>query len=200
MKLNKSSFELPKKYRSMGHVKQKKSSGASTPPDMGTEMVPTKGHLPHSTKREPHARPAYPEQLNVGELISQINCRNNTHNEISSDNNNNSNRNNNSTQRTTARHQPSQPAEPVDVEKGSEESPEDELQRRERQKPLFRRLIAFIRNLWIGAKFTVGSDGKQSAMKSDYCDIFGVNPGVTSPSFLFQTNLKQKIPQKSRVI
>lgn len=153
----------------MGHVKQKKSS---TPPDMGTEMVSTKGHFPHSTKRETRARPAYPEQLNVGELISQINCRNNSHNEVSNDNNNNSSRNNNSTHRTTASQQPSQPGEVVDVEKGSEDSPEDELQRRERQKPLFRRLITFIRNLWIGAKFTVGSDGKQSAMKFDYSLIF----------------------------
>lgn len=152
----------------MGHVKQKKSSSTSTPPDLGTEMVPTKGHFPHSTKRDPRARPAYPEQLNVGELISQINCRNNTRNEVSSDNNNNSNRNNNSTHRTAGSQQPSQPGEVVDVEKGSEDSPEDGLQRHERQKPLFRRLITFIRNLWIGAKFTVGSDGKQSAMKFDY--------------------------------
>lgn len=142
----------------MGHVKQKKStsSNTSTPPDSGTELFTTKEHFPRSTMRELHSRPAYPEQLNVEELISQINSRN-SHSEITNDSNNN-NSNNNTIHRT-----PNQqcPGESIDVEKGT---PEERIRRHRRPKPLYRRLITFIRNLWIGAKFNVGSDGKQSAL------------------------------------
>lgn len=138
----------------MGHVKQKKStsSSTSTPPEaMAIEMVNAKEYKPRSTAREPHSRPSYPEQLNAEELISQINCRN-TSNEITNDNNNNSNSNNNTMHRTS--NQLCRGGS-IDVEKGP-------IRRHHRQRPLYRRLITFIRNLWIGAKFNVGTDGKQS--------------------------------------
>ena len=144
----------------MGHVKHKKSSNntASTPPGAGTELVVTKEHVPHSThSREYHSRPAYPEQLNVEELISQINCRN-SHSEITNDSNNNNNSNNNAIHRTANQQLGCTVEESVDVEKGSES------EQQHRQKPLYRRLITFIRNLWIGATFNVGKDGKQSAI------------------------------------
>lgn len=133
----------------MGHVKQKKStsSSTSTPP----EAVPnTKESAP--TRREQHTRPAYPEQLNVEELISQINCRTSS-NEITNDSNNNSN-NNNTAHRTANQLGRGVSVSSVDVEKGPI--------RRHRQRPLFRRLLTFIRNLWIGAKFNVGKDGKRN--------------------------------------
>lgn len=124
----------------MGHVKQKKSasSSTSTPPDItGVEL---KESIPNSTSRR-----SYPEQLNVEELISQINCRI----DVTNDNNNNRSRNVNGS------HQASRRGSVGDVENGPP-------RRRHRQKPLFRRLITFIRNLWIGAKFNVGNDGEIS--------------------------------------
>lgn len=132
----------------MGHAKQKKStsSSSSTPPETSsTELTKTKEIFPHSKVREQHTRPAYPEQLNVEELISQINCRNSS-NEIT---------NNNTIHRTNQlRHGSSVDVEEKDVEQGP-------TRRHHRQRPLYRRLLTFIRNLWIGAKFNVGSDGKQ---------------------------------------
>ena len=135
----------------MGHVKQKKStsSSTSTPPETsGNEVViTTKENVPHSTARE-HMRRSYPEQLNVEELISQINCRNSS-NEVTNDNNN------------TIHRTPNQLCDgsTTDLEKDVEKGPS---RRHHRQRPLYRRLITFIRNLWIGAKFNVGKDGKQS--------------------------------------
>lgn len=128
----------------MGHVKQKKStsSSTSTPPEnAGIEL---KESVPHSSSRR-----SYPEQLNVEELISQINCRI----DATNDSNNNRSRNNNPTTHQDSNHQ-SRSGSVEDVENGP--SP-----RHRRQKPLFRRLITFIRNLWIGAKFNVGNDGKK---------------------------------------
>lgn len=137
----------------MGHVKQKKStsSSTSTPPETsGNEvLITTKENVPHSTMREPHSRRSYPEQLNVEELISQINCRNSS-NEVRNDNNNTIHRTSN---------QVCDGSNP-DLEKDVEKGPS---RRHHRQRPLYRRLITFIRNLWIGAKFNVGKDGKQSA-------------------------------------
>lgn len=140
----------------MGHVKQKKStsSSTSTPPETpGNEvMLTTKENVPHSTRREKpqqlHSRRSYPEQLNVEELISQINYRN-TSNEVTNDNNNTILRTSN---------QLCDGSNP-DLEKDVERGPS---RRHHRQRPLYRRLITFIRNLWIGAKFNVGKDGKQS--------------------------------------
>lgn len=141
----------------MGHVKQKKSanSSTSTPPEtLGIEVVSSKDIAPlRSVLREPHTRPAYPEQLNVEELISQINRRNTSSNEITNDSNNNSNSNNNTIHRTDI--QLCSSASTEDIEKGP-------VRRHHHEKPLYRRLITFIRNLWIGAKFNVGKDGKQS--------------------------------------
>lgn len=140
----------------MGHVKQQKStsSSTSTPPEvMAIEVVNTKEKVPHTARephRQQHQRPSYPEQLNAVELISQINCRSNVN-----DSNNNSNSNNNTIHRTL--NQMTQgDAENIDddVENGP-------VERQRRQRPLYRRLISFIRNLWIGAKFTVGNDGKR---------------------------------------
>lgn len=143
----------------MGHVKQKKStsSSTSTPPEVMTiEVVNHKEKVPH-TAREHHRR-SYPEQLNAEELISQINCRSSLNvNEITNDSNNNANSNNNTTHRTS--NQLTQvDVENVDVDGDVENGP---MQRHHRQRPLYRRLISFIRNLWIGAKFNVGKDGKQ---------------------------------------
>ncbi|CRK91328.1 CLUMA_CG005002, isoform A [Clunio marinus] len=138
----------------MGHVKQKKSRSrsSSTPSEqVGIELVNAKETFPRSSERPPKS--AYPEQLNVGELISQINCRTSS-NEIRNDSNNNSNRNNNTTHQTNRQICQSESEIIDDVEKGPS-------MRHHRQKPLYRRLIAFVRNLWIGAKFNVGSDGKK---------------------------------------
>lgn len=145
----------------MGHVKQKKStsSSTSTPPEaMAIEVLNAKEQAATSTAREHHSR-SYPEQLNAVELISQINCRNNS-NEITNDSNNNSNRNNNATtHRTTT--QPCNGGGDGGESVGGEEDVEKGPSRRHhRQRPLYRRLYTFIRNLWIGAKFNVGKDGK----------------------------------------
>lgn len=144
----------------MGHVKQKKStsSSTSTPPEaMAIEVVSAKERVPSSTRdhHHHHHRPSYPEQLNAEELISQINCRSSL-NEIANDSNNNSNSNNNTIHRTSNQITHDE-AEEIDgdVENGP-------VQRNHRQRPLYRRIISFIRNLWIGAKFNVGKDGKQS--------------------------------------
>jgi hypothetical protein len=143
----------------MGHVKQKKStsSSTSTPPEaMAIEVVNTKEKASHSTREHHHHhhRPSYPEQLNAEELISQINCRSSL-NEITNDSNNNSNSNNNTIHRTSTQitH-----AEAEEIDGDVENGP---VRRHHRQRPLYRRLISFIRNLWIGAKFNVGKDGKQ---------------------------------------
>lgn len=142
----------------------------------------------------------YPKQLNAEELISQINCNqngshnnnsvvhhnntsNNLQNEVRNNNNNNNNDSNNNNSHSNNRsscnqqqqqqhQQRSQPqgAESVeadDVEKGSD----DQSLRNRRQKPLFRRLYSFFRNLWIGATFHVGKAGKQSNFYS-YLDKF----------------------------
>lgn len=143
----------------MGHVKQKKStsSSTSTPPEaMVIEVVNTKERIPHTAREHHHhhQRPSYPEQLNAEELISQINCRSSL-NEITNDSNNNSNSNNNTIHRT-----PNQitHVEAEEIDGDVENGP---VRRHHRQRPLYRRLISFIRNLWIGAKFNVGKDGKQ---------------------------------------
>lgn len=145
----------------MGHVKQKKStsSSTSTPPEaMAIEVVNTKEKVPQSMRdhHRPHQhhRPSYPEQLNAEELISQINCRSSL-NEITNDSNNNSNSNNNTMHRTSNQitH-----VEEEEIDGDVENGP---VRRHHRQRPLYRRLISFIRNLWIGAKFNVGKDGKQ---------------------------------------
>lgn len=149
----------------MGHVKQKKStsSSTSTPPEvMAIELVNNKEKIvPHSTRehhhqQHQHQRPSYPEQLNAEELISQINCRSSL-NEITNDSNNNSNSNNNTIHRTSNQLTQGEDVENIDgdVENGP-------VRRHHRQRPLYRRLISFIRNLWIGAKFSVSGDGKQS--------------------------------------
>jgi hypothetical protein len=146
----------------MGHVKQKKStsSSTSTPPEaMAIEMVNAKEKASHSTREHHHQhhRPSYPEQLNAEELISQINCRSSL-NEIANDSNNNSNSNNNTIHRTSNQITHSE-AEEIDgdVENGP-------VRRHHRQRPLYRRVISFIRNLWIGAKFNVGKDGEQNLL------------------------------------
>lgn len=166
----------------MGHVRQKKStsSSTSTPPEpLAIEFVNLKEH-PRENR--------YPEQLNAEELISQINCsrnlnsncnnnsnaaivqhhnnsinlqNNNNSNDVrnSNDNNNNShavNSSNNHHQQNQQQQQRRESVEVDDVEKGS-----DDMERNYRQKSLFRRLYSFIRNLWIGAKFNVGKDGKK---------------------------------------
>ena len=145
----------------MGHVKQKKStsSSTSTPPEvMAIEVVNTKERVPQSMREHHHPhqhhRPSYPEQLNAEELISQINCRSSL-NEITNDSNNNSNSNNNTMHRTSNQitH-----VEEEEIDGDVENGP---VRRHHRQRPLYRRLISFIRNLWIGAKFNVGKDGKQ---------------------------------------
>ena len=143
----------------MGHVKQKKStsSSTSTPPEaMAIEVVNTKEKIPQS-KREhhhqhQHHRPSYPEQLNAEELISQINCRSSL-NEITNDSNNNSNNN--------TMHRTSNQITHVEEEEIDGDVENGPVRRHHRQRPLYRRLISFIRNLWIGAKFNVGKDGKQ---------------------------------------
>lgn len=124
----------------MGHVKQKKSTSSSTSTPPESSGIELKESVPHSTSRR-----SYPEQLNVEELISQINCRI----DVANDSNNNSSRTHNVTQQ--ASNPQSHRGSVEDVENGP---------RRRRQKPFFRRLITFIRNLWIGAKFNVGNDGK----------------------------------------
>lgn len=150
----------------MGHVKQKKStsSSTSTPPEvMAIELVNNKEKIvPHATRehqqqqqQHQHQRPSYPEQLNAEELISQINCRSSL-NEITNDSNNNSNSNNNTTHRTS-----NQLTQGDDVENIDGDVENGPVRRHHRQRPLYRRLISFIRNLWIGAKFNVGKDGKQ---------------------------------------
>lgn len=166
----------------MGHVRQKKStsSSTSTPPEpLAIEFVNLKEH-PRENR--------YPEQLNAEELISQINCSRNINNNCNNSNvaivahhnnsnnlqnNNNSNdvrnsndSNNNShavNSSSNHHHQHQQRRESIevdDIEKGS-----DDQERIYRQKPLFRRLYSFIRNLWIGAKFNVGKDGKKFLIK-----------------------------------
>lgn len=148
----------------MGHGKQKKSatcSSTSVPPDTISIVGGHSTDKPPSYKaRELHSRPSYPEQLSVEELISQTNYRTNS-NEITNDSNNNSNSHNNTIHRTT--NQQSQEHDSA-VDCGIEDVEKGPSRRHHRQKPLFRRLVTFIRNLWIGAKFNVGigSDGKQS--------------------------------------
>jgi hypothetical protein len=144
----------------MGHVKQKKStsSSTSTPPEpLAIEVVSAKENLPHSTAREHHSR-SYPEQLNAEELISQINCRNSS-NETNNDSNNNSHNNNNAARRTSLQVAEIEEEGVEDVENGP-------THRRPRPRPLLRRLYTFIRNLWIGAKFNVGKDGKRTLLES----------------------------------
>jgi hypothetical protein len=172
----------------MGHVRQKKStsSSTSTPPEpLAIEFV--------NLKEQPREN-RYPEQLNAEELISQINCsrnlnsncnnnngnaaivahHNNSHN-LQNNNNSNDVRNSNDTNNnshavnSSSNHQQHQRRESVevdDVEKGSED-----LQRNYRQKSLFRRLYSFIRNLYMGAKFNVGKDGK--LIFCNYLFLFG---------------------------
>ncbi|XP_070493079.1 Kv channel-interacting protein 4-like [Chironomus tepperi] len=137
----------------MGHVKQKKStsSSTSTPPEPLAIEVNYKDNVPS------HRENRYPEQLNAEELISQINCSRNissnanevTNSNNRNDSNNNSNNNNNNNTIHRANQHCNTHDESVDVEKASE-------RRSIKQRPLYRRLFSFIRNLWIGAKFNVG--------------------------------------------
>jgi glycosidase len=165
----------------MGHVKQKKStsSSTSTPPEVMTiEVVNTKEKVPHAMTREHHQRPSYPEQLNAVELISQINCRSSM-NEIANDSNNNSNSNNNTIHRTLNQ-----------LTQGDAENIDDDVEngpveRHRRQRPLYRRLISFIRNLWIGAKFTVGKDGKRFVPNSSTKHLFDYDSRRTLFYFSF---------------
>ncbi|KAG5685023.1 hypothetical protein PVAND_014226 [Polypedilum vanderplanki] len=154
----------------MGHVKQKKSTSSSTQPEALTIEVSKKDNAsqpPPSSQQHYHRENRYPEQLNAEELISQINCSRNSniinnYNEITTTTttNNNSNRNNNDNNNNSnnAIHRTNQQQcsqnESEDVEKGTER------RNSHRQKPLFRRLYSFIRNLWIGAKFNVGKAGE----------------------------------------
>lgn len=145
----------------MGHVKQKKST--STPPEaLAIEVVTTKDSAPRSIVREAQRRPAYPEQLNAEVLISQINCR-------TTSNDSNNNTNNTTTHRTTNQNQ-SQNQNPNQLCRASSVASVDDVEngpvrRHHRQTPLYRRLISFIRNLWIGAKFNVGKDGKHGTCR-----------------------------------
>lgn len=133
----------------MGHVKQKKSrsSSASTPPETSSGV--DKELIQAPPQRE-HSRSTYPEELNAEELISQINitCRHNIN-----DSNNNSNSNSNTINRNSNQNCRNGS---VDVEKCAP------IRRHHRQRPLLRRVFNYIRNLWIGAKFNVGKDGKRN--------------------------------------
>lgn len=141
----------------MGHVKQKKSTSSST----STPPEPLAIEVNYKENASSHRENRYPEQLNAEELISQINCSRNINsnaNEVTNsnnrnDSNNNSNNNNNNTIHRSNQHCNTHD-ESVDVEKASERRPS-------KQRPLYRRLFSFIRNLWIGAKFNVGKAGKQ---------------------------------------
>lgn len=150
----------------MGHVKQKKStsSSTSTPPEPLAIEV---NYKENATSHQRENR--YPEQLNAEELISQINCsRNictnanevtnnvNSRNDSNNNNNNSSNNNSNTIHRGNNQQQCNGHDESVDVEKATERRGSS------KQRPLYRRLFSFIRNLWIGAKFNVGKAGKSS--------------------------------------
>lgn len=137
----------------MGHVKQKKPSiNFSSPPEaMAIEEPKPKRNIPRATMREHHSR-SYPEELNAEELISQINCRTMAPHERVNDSNNNNN-----TNIRRASTQLSQGASTEDIENGP-------VERHHRQRPLYRRIYTFIRNLINGAKFNVGSDGKLSRL------------------------------------
>lgn len=164
----------------MGHVRQKKSTSSSTSTPPGEPLAIEFVNL----KEQPREN-RYPEQLNAEELISQINCSRNLNNNCSNNSNNNvavvahhnnshnlpnnsnsvdvrnsNDSNNNSHAVNSSRSHPQQRRESVevdDIEKGSE----DQERSYRQQKPLFRRLYSFIRNLWIGAKFNVGKAGKR---------------------------------------
>lgn len=135
---------------------------------------------------------SYPEQpLNAEELISQINSRSNI-NEVSNDTNNNCNNNNNRTTNRPSNHQqlqlqqrppPSiiarsqqqqqqhqvhfqqqnQPQIENNVDVDEEDIENGEEKKHIRQRPLHRRFISYIRNLWIGARLNAGKDGKREA-------------------------------------
>lgn len=150
----------------MGHVKQKKSTSSST----STPPEPLAIEVNYKENVSSHRENRYPEQLNAEELISQINCSRNissnanevTNSNNRNDSNNNSNNNNNTIHR--ANQHCNTHDESVDVEKASERRPS-------KQRPLYRRLFSFIRNLWIGAKFNVGKAGKQKK-KITFHDIY----------------------------
>ena len=147
----------------MVHVKQQKKMASVSPPPQEQTIAcvstNTISRIDDTTRESREIRPPYPERLNAEELISQINCRtiNNTHttttNDINNDSNNNSNTNNTSTNRNSNQH--TCRGVSIDLEKGP-------IRRHHRhQRPLYRRVFNFIRNLWIGAKFSVSKDGKR---------------------------------------
>lgn len=167
----------------MGHVKEKKStrSNNSSPPEtlsiaeaVNSKEKPTarEQRLSQQPSLSNLRDPTYPEQLNAEELISQINCRS-TNNEISNDTNNNFNNNNNTSNRPSnnqqqqqqqprnRQHQPQQQHEQVDEQNAVDVENGPTIEKKHhRQRPLHRRLISYIRNLWIGARLNVGSTGK----------------------------------------
>jgi hypothetical protein len=177
----------------MGHVKQKKSTSNnnSKPPETLSiaEVVNNKERPSTSEHRLSNLRDSsYPEQLNAEELISQINCRS-TINEVSNDTNNNCNNNHNSRQPSN-----NQPARSQQVHFQSQSQPPTNRQQQQqqqqqqiennvdeedvengpekkhiRQRPLHRRLISYIRNLWIGARLNAGKDGKLNAHIATEC-------------------------------
>jgi len=190
---NQQSSAKPNQSYIMGHVKQKKStsSSTSTPPDPTTGLAISDGkeHYASALATPSSSRPTYPEELNAEELISQINCRtasssnhhhnNNNNNEITNDSNNNSNSNNNTINRNSNQHRQRRTSANVvivegggedDVEKGSAATTPVRRHHRH-QRPLYRRLFNFIRNLWMGAKFNVGKDGKKK-LSYNYCCMF----------------------------
>lgn len=94
-------------------------------------------------------RPLFREGLNAEELISQINCR--SSNEISNNTNRNNNNpnNNNNTNNSNNNNNQQQIRGSIDIEKGS-------VRRyHHRHRPLYRRFFSFVRNMWMGAKFSV---------------------------------------------
>lgn len=148
----------------MVHLKQQKKMASVSPPPQEQTIAcvstNTITRIDNTTRESRETRPPYPERLNAEELISQINCRmiNNTHatttNDINNDSNNNSNTNNNSTNNRNSSNQHTSRGVSIDLEKGP-------IRRHHRhQRPLYRRVFTFIRNLWIGAKFSVSKDGK----------------------------------------
>lgn len=160
----------------MGHVKQKKSTSSnnSTPPETLSiaEVANNNKERPTAREQRLSQQPSlsnlrdstYPEQLNAEELISQINCRS-TNNEISNDTNNNCNNNNNRSNRPSNNQQQQRQSvsrqhddeNAVDIEEGPTLDKTNH-----RQRPLHRRLISYIRSLWIGARLNVGITGKQT--------------------------------------
>lgn len=122
-----------KNKKNMASSQQQQSQATSNPEQTVACVSSISGR---SQSRE--MRPLFPEGLNAEELISQINYR--SSNESSNNTNRNNNTNSNNNHRDSLRGS-------IDIEKGS-------VRRYHKHRPLYRRFFSFIRNMWMGAKFS----------------------------------------------